>query len=490
MDRIKQDILDSALITTYDKYIRKGKNHDYAQKFIIDSINKLIKFRNYDGFTREKNARDNVTSNVDYNDALNIIINKFVDTMLSKEFKYANYNEYVLQCAVIATYNSHNINQSRGALSKYINEGNAKSFTSSSKSNENFKSLLTQHITPDSCLKMICDIYTQSIINERNFATKGVVNEVNKQVTNALDNKIENFAVYPKTINQCREDIQNNSQFKHDRREYNLDDMYAVTDVGRLKSDQEDSVLILQHPKNKDFKMMVVADGMGGHDAGEIASSFITTHIMQWFEAINPDFYKAEYTKQLEQDFQKVIMKINSMMYDEFHGKSGSTFVGAIVNDSKTIISNVGDSRAYVVTKNGLEQVTDDHSISYEMWKHPESHGENAIKNKDDIMFHRINNQVFAGMGFDPKYSIPTHILDNNDYKTLLLFSDGVTDCLTDGQLMAVCSQTPKEKLAEIIVEHAKTRDTEQNHLDPNQYCEKVRGGKDNLSAVVYDNER
>ena len=251
--------------------------------------------------------------------------------------------------------------------------------------------------------------------------------------------------------------------------------------MGNKRENQEDSVIILNHPQNPEFKMLVVADGMGGLASGEKASYAITSQITNWFENLDPRYFMDQNIQYLEQCFEKEIQNISKEIYNTYKGHSQSTFVGAIVADKKTIVSHVGDSRAYIYSQGELRQLTDDDSLSYSLWKG------GYIKQKDDIRFHKDSNVATKGMGSD-EYVIPkTSIISNSKYDTLLLFSDGVTDCLSDTQIMAITSSTSPKDLAKTLVDAAKNNHSYQYHLDPNEYNTHIPGGKDNTTAAVYD---
>ena len=96
---------------------------------------------------------------------------------------------------------------------------------------------------------------------------------------------VRNVQVNPHAVNKCLEDIRAGIQVKNKFNDYELSgNLFASQHVGKRRSNQEDSVLIMEHPQNKDFKILVVADGMGGGVDGEKVSTYVVQEIAKWFQ--------------------------------------------------------------------------------------------------------------------------------------------------------------------------------------------------------------
>lgn len=303
-----------------------------------------------------------------------------------------------------------------------------------------------------------------SIVNRQYEATRG----------------IKDINIRQSTVANAREDILNGSQLKNSRNEYSLGtNLFAVSDVGRKRENQEDAVLILTHPKNKDFKLIVVSDGMGGHNMGEVASQFTIVNIMKWFENIDPNYFY--YEDQLSTEFEKAVYNTSVSLYNQYGNfNCGATFTGALVGQNKTVIANIGDSRAYTVTGGEVYQVTEDQSVVQQLYNKGE------IRNRDDMRFHSKSNVISCCMGMsDPVY--PDMEVIPNNYEMLMLFSDGVTDCLSDKQIKILANTSSRDETATNIVNMAKMYTTTKTIYEDGQYVSKtIEGGKDNLSAAVY----
>ncbi|HMA83290.1 MAG TPA: protein phosphatase 2C domain-containing protein, partial [Candidatus Thermoplasmatota archaeon] len=138
---------------------------------------------------------------------------------------------------------------------------------------------------------------------------------------------------------------------------------YGCTDIGHQRSFNEDYIDI----KNSLF---VLADGMGGHNAGDIASKLAVEKIVDFFDSINKKEIMITDDVQIEQFILDVISKTNETVYKEsLHNRRlegmGTTLVLAFFQKPETMhIANVGDSRAYLLRKGSLQLLTEDHSVT------------------------------------------------------------------------------------------------------------------------------
>lgn len=263
----------------------------------------------------------------------------------------------------------------------------------------------------------------------------------------------------------------------------------ASTDIGKRRDNQEDAILLIRDKLNPNFKMMAIADGMGGYDKGEVASDIIVNKLKNWFENLNEIQRSSYFTtvNELKSSLVKVIKDdIIPNVFKESNG-GGSTLVCAIVGKNDTLVLNVGDSRAYIVKNGKLNQVSREDSYTNTKVQSRE------YPDKEAGRFDRESNIITQDIGLTSPSQIKIHsrMIENEDYDTLLLFSDGVTDCLSDDNIMAICKYTDRKKLASKLVEYALRHDSTlpEDYADfvgLNQY---ILGGKDNASAVVYNTE-
>ncbi len=276
--------------------------------------------------------------------------------------------------------------------------------------------------------------------------------------------------------NKSRTDIISDLQTKKKRVTYSLPTMEACSDRGKLRQYQEDGVLLLPHEGNVDFKLIAVADGMGGLINGGQASNLALLELILWFEKLNPNYYQKE--SQLYLELEAKIKDIDAAISKKC-GEGGTTLALAITCQNNTLFVNIGDSRIYVHKNHSLDQISKDHSLCYELYEH------GIIEEIDDMRFHRRNNIINSRLGgLTQMLKIEKVILQNTDYEQALLFTDGVTDCLSDRQLEKITNEQDS-KLARTIVDQALITDSTNDYLDISEYYPVVQGGKDNATAAV-----
>ena len=228
-------------------------------------------------------------------------------------------------------------------------------------------------------------------------------------------------------------------------------DYYYLTDVGKVRDHNEDSVVIVEN-YNKEI-LLAVADGMGGHNAGEVASSIAITHLGKRFKEVASVGNKEDAINWL----QETVSEINVLIYkytDE-HPEStgmGTTLVTAIITNNFLLIGNIGDSSGFVIKNKKLHKITTDHTLVNLLVKSGELTEEEA---KD----HPKKNVLMKALGAIT--NVEMDIFDvEKDVDGILLCSDGVTNML---------DQAIIEKVIKIIFK-----------------CNN-RGGNDNISVAYLE---
>ncbi len=274
--------------------------------------------------------------------------------------------------------------------------------------------------------------------------------------------------------NNCEYDIIHDLQKNKERVVYHLDNMFACSDIGNIRKTQEDAVLIMNHPSNNDFKIASIADGMGGLINGEVASNLALKELIKWFKNLPSNFYNSEYAISREID--------NFLIYlDEYLRKtcnpSGTTLTVALKSLKNTLLLNVGDSRIYLDNGKRITQINTDHSIAWNLYE------KKIIKEKDDIRFHKKNNLLTSRLGCERRLlKIEKKLIPNNEYNNIFLFSDGLTDCLSDSQIEQIIR---KNHNYETLVDNAKQNLSTKDNLNNNDYYDIIEAGKDNISIAV-----
>ncbi len=255
------------------------------------------------------------------------------------------------------------------------------------------------------------------------------------------------------------------------------------TDVGLIRDHNEDYVLAVRHSKNKNIKLLIAADGMGGKEHGEIAAAYTAESIKNWF--LSKDIKTLNDSERVKKLLKRYIKCINTNLikkYGENH--TGTTLTMAIINRKETIFINVGDSRSYIYKENELIQVTEDDSDVWCYYKY----GGVA---KDDLRYFSNNNLISACIGLCPELCTISTTVIPNDYEMLLLFTDGVTDLITDRKIKRLIKKSRKEELLNKIIYEAVH--VNQHLFVPLRLKKKYLAnyivpfkGRDNASGVIF----
>lgn len=236
---------------------------------------------------------------------------------------------------------------------------------------------------------------------------------------------------------------------------------FFLSDRGKVRQHNEDSCGVFI---NKDGDTLaIVADGMGGHLAGDVASEMTVSSLKQLWE----DSSTMESPEVAEKWLEENVLKVNEILYKHSQDNidcqgMGTTFVGAICTSKFTTIGHIGDSRCYVLNEIGFKQLTDDHTLVNELVR-------SGHISKEDAEHHPRKNVVLRALGTEMNVNIDlkTIILEETDI--LLLCSDGLSNKVSEQEMATILhSSNSLKKKAEILVSLA------------NDY-----GGEDNITLVI-----
>ena len=235
---------------------------------------------------------------------------------------------------------------------------------------------------------------------------------------------------------------------------------FYLTDPGRVRSHNEDSVTIVKN-SSEEF-LMIVADGMGGHRAGEVASSMVVTHIGTRFSDLGSIGSKLDAVNWLNDNVNEI--NTNIIKYTEENANTsgmGTTVVMALLTSEFLMFANIGDSGGYVLKGDKLHKVTRDHTLVNLLVDSGELSTEDAEN-------HPKKNVLMKALGASDKQELDIFDVDLN-VDAVLLASDGLTNMLTKDQIEKVL-------LEEGISEEAKL-------IKLIKKCNS-RGGTDNISIA------
>ena len=235
-----------------------------------------------------------------------------------------------------------------------------------------------------------------------------------------------------------------------------------LTDVGRARPHNEDYVdyYIPTDPQQLAQKgaIYLVADGMGGHQAGEVASQGAAEMVInQYYSDPSPDIGVS-----LVRAFYAANQHINGQaQIDQSKSGMGTTLVAAVIVGRKVHVANVGDSRAYLINKGGITQITEDHS-----WVEEQVRA--GLLTTEQARRHPQRNLVTRALGSKPAVDVDLFEGAINTGDTLLLCTDGLTGRVEDHEIAAVVREYPPTEAARILVGQANER-----------------GGNDNISVLI-----
>lgn len=191
------------------------------------------------------------------------------------------------------------------------------------------------------------------------------------------------------------------------------------SDAGYYREQNEDAGGIFFN--QTDQQLLVICDGMGGHQAGEVASQFVVDELQKRFEAEN--YIEQEHAEMwLKQTLQNVNHDLFQLAESQtsYHGM-GTTCVCALIYDHHIVVANIGDSRAYLVNSRYFDQVTIDHTFVNQLVMLGQITEEEALR-------HPRRNIITKVMGTDRRVTSDVFTKRIQFYQYLLLNSDGLTD--------------------------------------------------------------
>jgi serine/threonine protein phosphatase PrpC len=249
-----------------------------------------------------------------------------------------------------------------------------------------------------------------------------------------------------------------------------------LTDVGRARTLNEDSLLTVEAEQVCQSVIQLVglyavADGMGGHARGDVASRVIVNTLAQHMAQKLAQWPADEGQGEMDGEtwLREAVLAANKAVLDYRHSARsdmGSTLVAALVLQNTAYIANIGDSRAYLINDQGIRQVTTDHSLIERLIAAGQV-------TREEARYHPQRNVIYRTMGDKAKLEVDTFVQPLAPGDRLLLCSDGLSGMITDEQILAICRKhaAPQEACRE-LVEAA------------NQ-----AGGDDNITAIILQGE-
>lgn len=239
----------------------------------------------------------------------------------------------------------------------------------------------------------------------------------------------------------------------------------ARTDIGKYRTLNEDLYFV-----DEEIGLFVIADGVGGHDAGDLASGIAVAVFQEWADELHKlpaDSIDTTPTGKLE-TLKTLVNEANHRVYEKsltrsFSNGMGTTLIGGFITPSELIYAHVGDSRLYILRNNVLEQITKDHSLVQKLV-------DIGQLTPREARVHRHRNIIDRAIGFESSVEV--------DYEIYPLISNDIVLACTDGLHDMIVDDA---EIARIITDASDLDAASRGLID------KVLdyGGKDNVTLVL-----
>lgn len=240
---------------------------------------------------------------------------------------------------------------------------------------------------------------------------------------------------------------------------------FAKTDIGQERKLDEDYYYVAD--SNSEINLYIIADGMGGYNAGEVASKMATEASKEY---IFKNFEKYKQSKEsIINLLQKTVEYANEVVYKKSNSQKdlsgmGTTLDICLIYNSNMYVAHVGDSRVYRIRKNFMRKITKDHSYVQTLI-------EDGTITKEEAYNHPKKNMLIKALGctasVEPDIYVKTFLKDD----IVVMTTDGLTNMLRENEIYDIINQAPEEAVEKLI-----------NKANEN-------GGYDNITVIIILNE-
>ncbi len=224
------------------------------------------------------------------------------------------------------------------------------------------------------------------------------------------------------------------------------------THQGNVRDANEDSLLL----QDGRFGLFGVADGMGGHNAGDVASRMAVLLLGRVLEGAAPD----------EEMLRAGMEEVNQMIFEEQEKNEALSGMGTTMtviweDEARVILGHVGDSRAYRMRNGKIELISQDHSMVAELLRA-------GLLTPEQARHHHYRNVITRALGSAPEITVDTRALDKRRGDKYLICSDGLYEYVSEEEMQDILLRTPLEEAADRFIDLAL-----------------AGGGRDNVSLVL-----
>jgi serine/threonine protein phosphatase PrpC len=235
----------------------------------------------------------------------------------------------------------------------------------------------------------------------------------------------------------------------------------VLSDVGNVRKTNEDSVGYFE---TSDFDIYAVADGMGGHNAGEVASELAIKIIIEYIKQNHQD---SDLKKVLSEGIKSANKKIYDMsiVNDSLKGM-GTTITSCFKKGKKMVVANVGDSSCYVIdSERKLLKITRDHSLVQQLL-------DNGTITEEKARNHPNKNIITRALGTNELVEADLFDVDLTNIIKCILCTDGLTNDVTYSEMYDIIMENDNISSCKMLVDLSKSK-----------------GGRDNISVIVFEGE-
>jgi len=234
-----------------------------------------------------------------------------------------------------------------------------------------------------------------------------------------------------------------------------------LSDVGNVRKTNEDSVGYFE---GNDIDIYMVADGMGGHNAGEVASDLATKMIIEYIKNNHQDMDMKEVLSEGIKSANKKIYDIASES-DDLKGM-GTTVTICFKKQNKMVVANVGDSSCYIIDNNKkLLKITRDHSLVQQLL-------DNGTITEEKARNHPNKNIITRALGTNEQVEVDLFDVDFTNVIKGVLCTDGLTNDVTYSEMYDIIMGNENASSCKILVDLCKSK-----------------GGRDNISVIIFEGE-
>jgi|AP45_3_1055517.scaffolds.fasta_scaffold71266_1 protein phosphatase len=240
----------------------------------------------------------------------------------------------------------------------------------------------------------------------------------------------------------------------------------GMTDVGQVREHNEDDFYLSEGEE----ALCIVADGMGGHRSGEVASALAIKAIVEFYRETLAPYAELHHDSSVSPEQHRLTQAIktaNSAVFaaassNEAYRNMGTTIVGGFFTDQGVYLAHIGDSRCYRLREGSLEQRTEDHSLANEYVRM-------GILSAEDVEYFPYKNVITRACGLADEVEVDVHFEDLQAGDVYLFCSDGLSDMVSDAEINVIMNDHDNlEDMCRELVARAN-----------------ANGGADNITVVL-----